>query len=314
MPKNNFNKKDKTDFKTLSSNLEKLRDETVNTFKETHQKAAQWIDDNQVEIKNIRKKSKSIVASASLAASLLLSPAPQSDILTSKEIKSKLLSHGYIGVDELENSVSTNLSSYIPDQSGHAPAKDETAISKIISDEFGIKAVPQYEGERLNHSIGWMGYEQHLKRFPGDTIHGHDEEQQAGIAPGLGAWGYFAYSSEDFDHEDEMKEKYYFAVQTLYLPNWKSDLSRLVKWYKHRKMIAINPDNGKAVVGVIADAGPAKFTGKHFGGSPEVMAHLELIYGKKKGKVILYFVDDPDNQIPLGPVQNNYQIAQIQEI
>ena len=311
MSKNNSSK---TDFQNLSKNLEKLRDHTVDAFKETHQKATKWIEDNDVEIKNIRKKSKSIVASASLAASLLLSPAPQSNILTSKEIKSKLLDHGYIGVEDLENSVSKNISSYVPDKSGHASNENEEKISKIILDEFGIKAVPQYEGERLNHSIGWMGYEQHLKRFPGDSIHGHDEEQQAGIAPGLGAWGYFAYSSADFDNEDYMKEKYYFAVQTLYLPHWKSDLSRLVKWYKHRKMIAINPENGKAVVGVIADAGPAKFTGKHFGGSPEVMTHLELIYGKKKGKVILYFVDDPNNEIPLGPVQSNYQIAQVQEI
>ena len=79
-------------------------------------------------------------------------------------------------------------------------------------------------------------------------------------------------------------------------------------------MIAINPQNGKAVVGVIADAGPAKFTGKHFGGSPEVMTHLELIYGKKKGKVILYFVDDPENKIPLGPVQNNYQSLAVKHI
>ena len=76
-----------------------------------------------------------------------------------------------------------------------------------------------------------------------------------------------------------------------------------------RKMIAINPHNGKAVVGVVADAGPAKFTGKHFGGSPEVMTHLNLIYGKKKGKVILYFVDDPNDEIPLGPVRSHHEIA-----
>lgn len=304
----------KIDFHTVSKGLDKLRDQTVDAFKETHVKASKWISDNEVELKRIRKKSKSIAAGASLAASLLLSPAPQTDILTSKQIKSKLLDHGYIGVDELESTVAKNLSSHIPDKSGHASNEDENEISKIIQDEFGIKATPQFEGERLNHSIGWMGYEQHLKRYPGDTIHGHDEEQQAGIAPGLGAWGYFTYSSTDFDQEDLMKEKYYFAVQTLYLPHWKSDLSRLVKWYKHRKMIAINPKNGKAVVGVIADAGPAKFTGKHFGGSPEVMTHLELINGKKKGKVILYFVDDPENKIPLGPVQSNLKLANIVKI
>ena len=63
----------------------------------------------------------------------------------------------------------------------------------------------------------------------------------------------------------------------------------------------VNTQNGRAVVASIADSGPAAWTGKHFGGSPEVMNHLG---GPKytKGKVIIFFVDDPENKIPLGPV------------
>ena len=55
---------------------------------------------------------------------------------------------------------------------------------------------------------------------------------------------------------------------------------------------------------VIGDSGPAAWTGKHFGGSPEVMAYLELNRGKQKGAVILFFVDDQNNKVPLGPLES----------
>lgn len=66
----------------------------------------------------------------------------------------------------------------------------------------------------------------------------------------------------------------------------------------------VNVENGNAAVAVVGDAGPASWTGKHFGGSPEVMNALG---GPKykKGRVLLYFVDDPKNKIPLGPVDYN---------
>ena len=62
--------------------------------------------------------------------------------------------------------------------------------------------------------------------------------------------------------------------------------------------------NGNAVVADIADSGPAAWTGKQFGGSPEVMNYLG---GSryKKGPVTVFFVDDPKNRVPLGPVEYN---------
>ncbi len=64
----------------------------------------------------------------------------------------------------------------------------------------------------------------------------------------------------------------------------------------------MNPKNGKSAVAVIGDAGPAAWTGKSFGGSPELMAHLELKDGKQKGAVVLFFIDDQDRAVALGPV------------
>ncbi|MBI2008442.1 hypothetical protein HYS82_02190, partial [Candidatus Amesbacteria bacterium] len=78
-------------------------------------------------------------------------------------------------------------------------------------------------------------------------------------------------------------------------------------WYKYRKVVVVNSANGKTVIAVVADSGPAAWTGKHFGGSPEVMADLKLNVGKQKGPVIMFFVDDPENKVPLGPLEYNLE-------
>jgi len=132
----------------------------------------------------------------------------------------------------------------------------------------------------------------------------HDDEQIAGIAPGKGAWGYFAPTQQDFTTQDYLREKYYSVAQTLYLPNWNQDFRYLRDWYKYRKILVVNPANGQAVVTVLADAGPANWTGKQFGGSPETMKELDLHKGSRKGLVLFLFIDDPDNLIPLGPVSS----------
>ena len=52
----------------------------------------------------------------------------------------------------------------------------------------------------------------------------------------------------------------------------------------------------------VGDAGPAEWTGKQFGGSPEVMKELNLHQGPRKGLVLMLFVDDQNNEVPLGPI------------
>ncbi len=97
-------------------------------------------------------------------------------------------------------------------------------------------------------------------------------------------------------------EKYYVAVQTFLAPGWNDDVRGHYNFFRYRKMLVVNAQNGKAMVVVIGDAGPAPFTGKHLGGSPEVMAHLERKDGGARGPVLYFFIDDPDDTIPLGPI------------
>jgi hypothetical protein len=205
----------------------------------------------------------------------------------------------------LQKELSLQLKGILSEKPGPIPPVTESAVSGAIEKIWGIRATAALTGEKLNQSFGYMGAEQHLPRFPGDSVGEHDERQDSGITPGLGAWGYFANSRDNLTQDLIQKEKYYVAVQTLYLPDWKSRLPYLREWYKYRKVLVVNPGHGKTIVADVADAGPADWTGKHYGGSPEVMAYLGLNVGMQKGAVILFFVDDPDNEIPLGPVEYN---------
>lgn len=180
--------------------------------------------------------------------------------------------------------------------------QEEKLGEKVVQQATGVPARASLEGEHLNTVYGYIGAEQHLRRFTGDTLAKH-EYQAEGMAPGLGGWGYFTEDGK-VTQDAIMREKYYVAVQTLYLPDWERRLRYLRDWYKWRKVIVVDADAGTAVVAVVGDAGPAAWTGKHFGGSPEVM-HALGGPKYKKGRVLLYFVDDPENKIPLGPVDYN---------
>lgn len=186
----------------------------------------------------------------------------------------------------------------------------EEEVGRTISEYFHVSAHASLYGNRLNRSYGLIGAEQHLMRYPADTIASHfttaEEANQfaaSGMAPGRGAWGYFAPSDRAMTTEDVQREKYYIAVQTFLSPGWGERTNELYAFFKYRKMLVVNPENGKAMVVVIGDAGPGQSTGKHLGGSPEVMRYLERVDGSQKGPVLYYFLDDQSDQIPLGPIQ-----------
>jgi hypothetical protein len=192
---------------------------------------------------------------------------------------------------------------------GHLAKDEELYLEQQLSDILNFDVTAELDGHRLNHSLGIMGGEQHLQRFAGDNLSQHDAYLEAGIAPGRGAFGWFTDNGQ-LTEQDIQREKYYFAVQTLYLPDWNSNYKELKPWYKYRKMIMINPAESVAVVGVVGDAGPAQWVKKQFGGSPEVIREGKVWSPKSKGRTILWFVDDPENKIPLGPIDLNWEALQ----
>ena len=202
---------------------------------------------------------------------------------------------------ELSDSLPNIVSPLTPDQ--------ETKIGQILSNHFNMPVSAELDGKRLNRSYGIIGAEQHLVRYPGDTMASHfastaDAEKyySSGMAPGRGAWGYFA-SPGGMTQKDIDREKYYIAVQTFLAPGFAENVKDNYEFFKFRKMLVVNPENGKAIVADIGDAGPAEFTGKHLGGSPEVMSYLERQDGAARGPVLYFFIDDPNDTIPLGPIE-----------
>lgn len=204
----------------------------------------------------------------------------------------------------------SDLGKALPEAVQPLDPSQEKEVAGILSRTFNMKVSAELQGIRLNRSYGLIGAEQHLARYPGDTMATHfsspsDSEKyySSGMAPGLGAWGYFAKSKHDLTQKDIDSEKYYIATQTFLAPGFHENVAKYITFFKHRKMLIVNPENGKAMVVVIGDAGPGASTGKHLGGSPEVMKYLERVDGKQKGPVLYFFIDDQNDEIPLGSVQ-----------
>jgi hypothetical protein len=206
-------------------------------------------------------------------------------------------------------SLVNNLKTKVPSQMRALTPQEEAEISEILSKSYNMDVKPEINGIRLNRSYGMIGGEQHLYRYPGDTVFKHADTTSdwamyggSGIAPGLGAWGYFAPSEAQFTQKDKERERYYIAVQTFLAPGFSENVAKYRDFFKYRKMLLVNPNTGQAVVTVIGDAGPAEWTGKHLGGSPEVMHFVGHAKGPRKGPVLYFFIDDPDDRVPLGPI------------
>ncbi len=240
---------------------------------------------------------KRLLASGAIAGSLILSPG-QSSISNAAMLPAPS-QMALVSTYDYHKSLKDQLAKILPTQVEPLNEDQEAQVSTLLHQVYGLHATADLEGNRLNRSYGLIGLEQHLPRYPGDN--------RPNTTPGRGAWGYWTYSPNTLTEEMITQEKYYVAVQTLYLPDWNTRLAYLRDWYKYRKVVLVNPKNGKAIVAVVADSGPGASTGKHFGGSPEVMEYLHMFDGRQRGGVVLFFVDDPENQIPLGPLEKNLE-------
>jgi len=287
-------------------------EERANFFKK-HPHASKFLNFKGLNLGKIREHSAKLISTSALAGALLLNPPTDLRFLPSpQEILDKLKLGGNKNESDTEKIdkrtvLLDSLNTHMPQHVGPLSREEEKFLEQIFKDTLNITARATLEGEHLNTTYGFIGAEQHLRRYPGDTLQNHDggvDIQRSGMAPGLGAWGYFADSKSELTPYLVEKEKWYAVVQTLYLPDWARRQPYLKDWYKFRKVVIINKLNGNAVVADVADSGPAAWTGKHFGGSPEVM---QALGGNryKKGAVIVFFVDDPENKIPLGPVEYN---------
>ncbi|OGD08806.1 hypothetical protein A2397_04230 [Candidatus Amesbacteria bacterium RIFOXYB1_FULL_44_23] len=287
----------------LRSRLKLKSIQSGNLLTSHHGPAVAMLEAGGVKPGHLRAHAAKLLSAGAAAASVMLSPV-QSPISAALPESSHQL---FVSPVDFRSALSQALTDTLPPEVRPLTSEEESTVSRSIHDILGIHAYAELEGNHLNTSYGLIGQEQHLPRFPGDSVSQHDALQEHGITPGRGAWGYFVPSKDKLTPQTVTMEKYYVAVQTLYLPDWNARLSYLRDWYKYRKVVVINPHNGRAVVAVVADSGPAAWTGKHFGGSPEVMEYLRRQDGKSRGPVVMFFVDDPENRVPLGPLEYNLE-------
>lgn len=314
------NEKEKITSESLRDKLKFKSIDVKSKFDEKYPSVKNYLKDKNLELGKIRQHSAKLLGAGALAGSLIfIPPGPLSHLPTPDELVekldlnklkttspsasiSKVLQKKEKSIEEKSASLANILGFILPKDPRPLQRNEEKVLEQVFDQVLGVSTKATLEGEHLNTTYGYIGAEQHLRRYPGDTIsqHGDSSIQKEGMAPGLGAWGYFANSKDAMTPDLVEKEKWYAVAQTLYLPDWNTRQPYLKNWYKHRKVLIVNTDNGKAVVAVIADSGPAAWTGKHYGGSPEVMEYLG---GSryKKGPVIMFFVDDPKNEVPLGP-------------
>lgn len=277
------------------SHYEQLRDKWTQRHKDLRGKL--W-SKHKDSLSLLIDQSKKFAIGSLTGLFLLTSP-----VFTKLDISSTIASQ--LEAPKIDKSVFliADLRNILPHDVRPLTEKEEKEIADILLRTFKFKVTAELDGKRLNRSYGIIGAEQHLARFPDDTMATHfDTEEdarkfwQSGMAQGLGAWGYTG---------DSNREKYYIAVQTFLAPDFNKRFSEYRDFFKFRKMLVVNPSNGKAVVAVIGDSGPAEWTGKHLGGSPEIMNYLEREDGSKRGPVLYFFLDDPKDKIPLGPIGYN---------
>ncbi|OGY22980.1 MAG: hypothetical protein A2172_03545 [Candidatus Woykebacteria bacterium RBG_13_40_15] len=296
-----WQKKESKQFKVLAAGFQKRRSALLAEFKEKHEDVVSWAARRKINVNDVVSKgARTLAASFAAGAVLVSSGAAQiSHAPAVKELHRELLEGNLPAFLSAKKDTSDRVKKIL----NTTRMSDENVLTEKLSKELNIKIVSELQGIRLNKTSGIIGYESHLTRYPGDNILTHFETSgdykrysHASMAGGPGAWGYIVPSRQALTEKDIERERYYLVAQTWLSPNWGSAATK--EWFRHRKMIVINPQNGKAVVGVLEDAGPETGTGRAFGGSPEVMEELGLRGGGIN--VLMYFVDDPADQVPLG--------------
>lgn len=302
-----FKREEKTTktFEELSQKFEKRKSDHLEELKEKHKGALAWAKRKGIKAEEITKSSaKGLAAGVAAGAMIVSSGLPVEEETkhnpnTEKEIREELADATLTDSIKARRDAANEIKKVLSGEDLY----NEKGISKKLSDTLKIPVKAQLDSIRLNKTYGIIGYESHLTRYPGENLSAHFESNldyqrygHASMAGGPGAWGYIAPSKQALTQKDIEREKYYLVAQTFLSPNWGS--VEVKAWFRHKKMVVINPQNGQVVVGVLEDAGPEPSTGNSFGGSPEIMEALGFPGGGSN--VLFYFVDDPKDEIPLG--------------
>ena len=180
-------------------------------------------------------------------------------------------------------------------------------LEQQLTDLLGFSISATQEDHLVPFVGGVMMACPHLKRTPTDELADHEEILEAGLSQKRSFFGWFHPSQ--LDTQAKLYEKYYFSLPLHLSPKWQLNPKKEALWFKHKKLIMINPTREVAVVGILADVGPYHLVRAQFGGSPEVIRLGEVWHPASKGKVAIFFVDDPENKVPLGQIKLKQKLS-----
>jgi len=308
--KKKFFKKEQSTFKLLSQKLELRRKELLNQFEEKHQDASKWLQEKGLETEQFFGKTAKGALISMAAGIVLFSSGLPGDTNVNRDysipdLEAVKLVGDLQGKTSISPTLVSELSKELPKNAKTINSSTENNLAETISKITGLTVVTELDGNKLNTNYGRIGLEQHLPRYKGETMQDHlagdpaeSRYSRSGMTRNRGAFGYFATNKSTLTQEAIDREKYYVVVQTFDIPGYKNNIN----WYKNRKVVVVNPENGRVIVGDIADSGPAKWTGKNFGGSPELMDYLGMYTGERKTRVLMFFVDETTGKVDLGPI------------
>jgi hypothetical protein len=152
----------------------------------TYPKVDKFFKDKSLDPGKIRQHSAKILSAGMIAGSLLLSsgaahkalPAPHEfiDKLKDGDPSAKAKSSAALLIDTLR--------SVLPERPRPLTRDEEKLLEQVFTNVVGIPAKATLEGEHLNTTYGYIGAEQHLRRYPGDTLRNHGEPEMLDLGHG----------------------------------------------------------------------------------------------------------------------------------
>ncbi|MEO6509071.1 MAG: hypothetical protein ABIO02_03890, partial [Patescibacteria group bacterium] len=152
-----INKKS-THYKVLKNRWEKKHSKVKLSLWKKHGDALSWL----------QEASRQVVV-GSIASFLLLTAPITSTVFSQLPTTDKLIEQN-IPQKELLKAALKNI---LPQEVTPLSEEQEKNLGDVLSQSFHIKVSAVLDGKRLNRSYGLIGKEQHLARYPGDTIASH---------------------------------------------------------------------------------------------------------------------------------------------
>lgn len=269
---------------------------TEAAFAQQHPQTSSYMRDNGIVLAELRNRQQRESVHAA-------TPQSEAVLAVTQAVNQRQNTHDHLLTSDITREEFTTILQKLCTVLAGPPGKiEETSLLYLeqqLSDLLGCNLVGALEGHELPFHTGVVRAEAHCKRFPADTLEEHDRFFEAGLRTTRSYFGWFM-TNNSLTPQAQLKERYSVSLPLHLLQDWNDDAVQ--RWYAFRKVVLLNPFDQRAVVSCIGDVyfgGTLKY---QLGGSPELIREGLIWSPTAQGKVCVLFIDDPDDQVPLGPL------------